>query len=155
MEGLLGFEDVPVISVFGREMLLFAPFGAKVWSVGNLGLAVFGIVFILAAAMRAIFQKKREFNDDDNYANYSEEISQEIKKKIMWLPVSFIAGMLSVFLFLIMQDRSQTMVMTDFWTVVHVVLLTAEIAAVVLAFKKGKKAASAMREIEQNAMALH
>jgi len=135
-------------------LLLFAPFGAQAWSMVNLILALLGIIFMLAAVARAVFQKKREFKDDDNYLNYSEEISLDNKKKVMWLPVAFVGAILSIFLFLVMQDRTAPMVLTDFWTLAHIILFVTEVTSVVLAFKKGKKAVSAMREIEQNAMAI-
>jgi len=141
---------IPEITIGG--MLLFSPFGAAAWSLANFVIAIFGILFVLAAVAKALLQKKREFSDEDNELSYSEEISLENKKKVMWLPVSFVAGILSLFLFLIMQDRSQAMVLTDFWTLAHVLLLTTEISAVVLAFKKSKKPVSSMREIEKNAL---
>jgi uncharacterized repeat protein (TIGR02543 family) len=144
---------LPEITVGG--VLLFAPFGAPVWSLLNFIMVIFGVVFMLAAVSKALFQKKREFKDDDDNMSFSEEMSVENRKKVMWLPVSFVAAILSVFLVLIMQDRSHTMVFTDFWTVAHSILLVTEITAVVLAFQKHKKSVSSMREIENNAKPIH
>jgi uncharacterized repeat protein (TIGR02543 family) len=143
---------IPEITIGG--VLLFAPFGAPVWSSVNLVLAVLGAVFMLGAVAKALFQKKRELKENSEMS-FSEEMSAENRKKVTWLPVALVAGIISVFLFLIAQDWSQTMVFTDFWTLIHAVLLSTEVTAIMLAFKKHRKSVSSMREIERNALPIH
>jgi len=87
----------------------------------------------------------------DDILLYSEEISRDEQRRIIWIAVSSVAGFLGLFIFLIFQDVLQTMVFTDFWTLIHAVLLGAEIFAVILAFKKSKRAVSSITEIENNA----
>jgi len=146
------FHNAARISIGGRDLLLFAPFGARVWSLLNLVICGFAVLFMICGIARAILQKKREFKNTDDFMNYSEEITQENKKKVTWLSISAAAGIFSVFLFLIFQDRSQPMVLIDFWTFTNATLLATEITAAGLAFRKSKKPTSSMTEIENNAL---
>jgi uncharacterized repeat protein (TIGR02543 family) len=152
LSGGVTMEDSTVLTLFGHEMLVFAPLTMKSWSMGNLILVSISMIFLFAGIVRALSQKKRELGNRNDIMNYSDEISLESKNKIIWLAISSVTGVLSVFLFLVFQNRSYPMVLVDFWTFVHVVLLIAEITAVILAFKKHKKATSAITEIEKNAL---
>jgi uncharacterized repeat protein (TIGR02543 family) len=145
-------QEPPVLEIFGWEMLLFAPLGSLSWSLFNLIIVAFSILFAALSIIRAFFQKKREFRTADEVVLYSDEISKEHQQKIIWLAVSSISGIMGVFLFLIFQNGSYSMSLMDSWTFAHLILLVTEIFAVSLAFKKPKKEVSAILEIEQNAI---
>jgi len=136
------------------EMLLFAPLGAKSWSVMNLIIVAFGVVFVVINIIRALLRRRREFDNMEEIMLYSDEITKDNQRMVVWLAVSFISVVAGAFLFLIFQDPNQSMVVADLWTVTHVVLLAAEIFSVVLAFKKSKKRISDIAEIENNALTI-
>jgi hypothetical protein len=137
------------ITIFGEEMLLFAPLGARSWSVLNLTLGGVGALLIIGNILRAIRRKRLEIHRPvEDITIYSEEMSRDAKRMSLWVSVSSVAGFLGVFFFLLFQDRSNAMVLMDFWTAVHLLIFIVQAISTVLAFAKGKEVTSDIAEIE-------
>jgi hypothetical protein len=73
---------------------------------------------------------------------YLEEKTQERRQRLVWLVLAAVMGIMGVFLFLLTQDMSKTMVFMDFWTVVHGLLIIAEAISIRLALKRDNEEAT-------------
>jgi len=116
--------------------IMDAPLGMKAWALLNLILCTIGAIFAAATVIRATLQKKREPNEADDTYNPDEDEGQIKRCNFTWLVTTAILGILSVLLFLLTQDMTNPMVLSDNWTLVHAAILAVEVIAIMLAFQR-------------------
>jgi uncharacterized repeat protein (TIGR02543 family) len=125
---------VPLANLFGNEVPLFSPLGEGAWALVNLLLSIIGAMCAVAGAGRALLRKKkreaREATDDTHKPE-----AEEKRYRLICLATAILLGIAGVAVFLLTEDTGNPMVLIDNWTLVHILMLAAEIAAVALAFK--------------------
>jgi len=100
------------------------------WALLNLILTIVtGLVMVMLLA--TYFFKRKDENEDD--PNYDEE---KVKKHLGLRLITVAATVIAIILFILTQDMTLPMGMTDQWTIWHVVIA---VAAIVLAFFSKKK----------------
>ena len=113
---------------------MFAPQGIQGWSVTNMILAITGIALLAIKAVNFLIVKKRENNEE--YDLSKEDNSRRFK--IAWLIAASIMTITSALLFILIQDTTRLMVMLDWWTIPHAILLALEIIALLMVTKNDK-----------------
>lgn len=128
----------PTITQLGEEDV---PLGANVelvWALLNLLAAIFTALICLMLLV-TYFTKKKE--DDERINNrdgevMDEDVEDEIKRRGFLRLFSIVPALVSVIIFVLTQDMTKTMVLTDKWTLCMVIIL---ILQVILAFFARKK----------------
>jgi len=126
----------------------------KAWALWNLILTIAGVVITIIMGIRVMIKKnqKSEYADeyidesieediDDSDENleaeleYIEEFECTRLSMILIAPILAIVGIL---LFILTQDMRLPMVMTDKWTIMHLILVIVGVIAYILSYKKVK-----------------
>jgi len=138
-------NDVPRVSIGKSSIPLFAPDGTPTWALLNLLLCVSGIIYAAVTTVRAVRQRNRQTNEenekiirekDSGKMKNPEDGNDGKKLRLGWFSTAMLMGIVGVVLFLVTQDMRNLMVLVDWWTLAHIVLLAVEVFAVILVFKK-------------------
>jgi hypothetical protein len=105
------------------------------WALINLVLTVIGIVLSLAMLVTYFYKRKDEDEYDDEFAINGNTATRS--KRLGVRLVNILCAAVAVVLFLITQNLSQRMVLVDWWTIVHVVILIAQ--TILIFFSSGYK----------------
>jgi uncharacterized repeat protein (TIGR02543 family) len=97
-------NGMPHFHLGKKTVPLFAPLGVHTWALVNLLMCVLALIFTIITVTRKV---------DGNDAGRSK------------LLVSILASVASILLFLATQNIKATMVLTDIWTIVHIVIVGA------------------------------
>jgi preprotein translocase subunit SecG len=147
----IGDGTVPLVNLFNNQVPLFAPLESEgTWSLINLLLAIIGVVFALAAVIRALLTKREQDKEDEKAAEkeaYRQRAAsredegnrKEKRYRRTWLAGSAVLAIANGLLFLFTQDMRLQMVLVDGWTIINAILLAAEIIAMTVTFKKKKE----------------
>jgi uncharacterized repeat protein (TIGR02543 family) len=142
--------SVPRIMIGNLDIPLYAPAGVAAWSLMNLVLSVICALFAAIAGVRLIVpmgRRRREFESEfsgnaNSGAAAAALILEEANtqrslrmRRPLWFVVSLAAAVAGAVLFLLTQDMSTPMVLFDWWTVTHAVLVAAGIVSSVLTVK--------------------
>ena len=129
-------RPIPGVTIGGRTILLFAPFGAEAWSVINLLLGcIVGLLFAVLIALYALRRKRQERKKAPDVF----DVYEAKQKNLVWLTVAIGMGIAGAFLFALIQDMSRLMVILDMWTVTHSVIIATQIIAVRIILKRDKE----------------
>ena len=124
--------DTPLVNLNGRPILIFAPLGLKTWALFNLIMSIAGILLVVVTVIR-ILRRKREENKKeverskqrtDQRPNNVEANDPEKKYKLRWFIAETIAAIIAIFVFIMTQDITAIIALTDWWTVIHIILLS-------------------------------
>jgi len=129
-EYLYLFDDLGVPFVAGVP--LFAPSGHSAWALKNTILTIIAIALAGLVAVRTLRFKKRPALDDGIYINNDEFT----KRHLNCLMATGIAAILGIILLIITQDMRNTMVLVNFWTIIHAIFIAVEIFALVRIVKR-------------------
>jgi len=146
---------LPLFSAVGRDFFLFAPMGVPTWSIFNLILTATGILLSILTILRAIKQKKDEFNEINEYATKlmtddsakNEELLAFIAKdehfikrrRLIALVIMYIFSFGAALLLLLTQNFKGAVAVFDIWSVVHAVMFTCLLISGNFVFKKFRK----------------
>jgi len=151
--------SVPLFVIGGAEIPLFAPVGVAAWSLVNLILSIVGIVFAGVAGVRAFLKgRERERKASESrqrvveapavsieqaITNAEDKASGHDGEKDMLRPVhliaTFVAAIIGIFLFVLIQDMRTPMVLVDWWTIAHAILVVIGILGTLFLFKVAKE----------------
>lgn len=111
------------------------------WALLNLVLCFVGAVFAIAIMMAArLLTNTRGFSDDTSAADFAQlkaEEKQNRNRLLLFLAIPFLA-IVSILIFIFTQDMMLEVVVADFWTPVHAVIIAAEVICSIFAFRKRK-----------------
>jgi len=134
-------DDAPplVTTPFGRGgLLLFAPRGVPSWALMNLILSLIGIVLAAVTLGYALFRRRnddrefeREYRTDHGHIREEEEVRYR-RYGLIFLVIAVIISIISIIIFVLTQDMRNMMVLLDWLTLIHVILLAAQIVAIAL-----------------------
>ena len=106
--------------------------GSASWALVNLILAALGmltaVVMLLAYVIRTQKEEDEEYTDDE---------SQTLRhKRFGWRVLTLIAGMAAVVLFILTENVTLPMVLVDYWTIFHAIIVVLQSAFIVLAVQR-------------------
>ena len=123
----------------------------KTWALLNLVMVILGIILGIVTGIRVLLiskQEEEEMRDSGIYESesYSREeyrhesrIREEYAKiRFIWLSVTLIMAIIGVIVYILTEDMRLPLVLIDRWTLTHAIILTIEIVAVILAFRRGE-----------------
>jgi len=123
----------------------------KAWALLNLIMVILGIVLGIVTGIRVLLisqQEDEEMRDSGIYENenfsreeyrHESRIREEFAKiRFIWLSVTLIMAIIAVIVYILTEDMRLPMVLIDRWTLIHAIILTIEIVAVILAFRRGE-----------------
>jgi uncharacterized repeat protein (TIGR02543 family) len=125
----------PSVSFFGNDVPLFSGLNTKYWALVNLLLCIAGAIFAVFTLFRAIHRRRNE-QEQEEFVYRDEDDGQEGKRRPGWLALAIVLGVVGVLVFIITQDMSNLMALTDSWTLLNALILIVEILAVRLAFRR-------------------
>ena len=152
-------ED-PGVPLIAGQIPLYSPNGGQAsWALLNLILSIIGVLSGAIITVHYIVKKRRDDkekqarvegqdrfaaeNDTNSYDMASmledEEAEEEEsgkRKRFTALLIAGVVAVLAVILFILTQDMRLPMVLVDFWTIAHVILLIGEIIALRAVYKK-------------------
>ena len=153
----IGDGSVPLITIGGTEVPLYPPAGAAAWALLNLILSVICAIFAATAGLRTILRERDRKRGGEYESVYDyipdgtieadadatpdgkstavNEKEKSRKRKLLWLAAAGAATVAGVILFIVTQDMSAPMVLIDWWTLTHAVLLAVGIVTSRLAVK--------------------
>jgi len=146
LEDTFSNEDIPRIGFLNRSIPIFPGQGTPAWALLNLILGSLGVMYMIAAAFRALARRMRARKEErENYYpnkivlmyNPAEE-RHDRQVKHAWLMAAILLGIVGAVLFLLMEDTKLQMVLIDLWTLTHAAIFAAEIIAVTITFRKKK-----------------
>ena len=134
----IGDEKTPLATFGGIP--IFAPMGASYWALLNLILVIAGTTLAVFSAIRLTFRKREERKLTKTGFETSMDIPlgkrKSIKLKLNWLAFALGMALVGILVFLLTQDMRQMPVWTDFWTILHAIILAIEIIALRISIKK-------------------
>jgi uncharacterized membrane protein len=136
----LADEGISPIKIGGLEIPLSAgSFTNLVWALLNLIFAFTGIVLGLITAAR-IFVRKRRGHHKAQSATQRHQNGETTENKKQLRPIAFIAAIVlaivCIVFFILTEDMTRLMVLTDNWTLLSLAILVIEIVAVCFSFKR-------------------
>ncbi|MCL2617823.1 MAG: hypothetical protein FWD98_02095 [Defluviitaleaceae bacterium] len=118
-------RPVPSITIAGRTLLLFAPFGVETWSVLNLLVGgIISVLFAIIVTLYAVIRKQREARKVNALVGFVYDSGQ---RSVVWLAAIIGMGIASGFVFNIFQNTDSIMVALDMWSIVHIIIICAQI----------------------------
>jgi len=143
---------VPLFSADGRDFFVFAPMGIPAWALFNLILTATGLILSILIVLRALRQKKDEFNEFDeqaaklmnNSCAQNEKLlsfveSEDLysrKRRLTALESMYILSFGAALLLILTQRFNGSIAIFDFWSVFHAVIFGCVIMSGRLVFKK-------------------
>lgn len=132
---------------------LYAPIETEsmlsVWALLNLVLGVAGVLLAALAAVYTLLQRKRERQNiqsgvqGQRLASCSGQDDGELKKRKQrgnsWLFTALVMGIAGIVVFLLTEDTSLSMAITDKWTIVNAIIFITEIIAIAFVCKYEKE----------------
>jgi hypothetical protein len=137
----------PRASIFGIPLLLFAPPGIRSWALLNLIMSIAGILLVVITTLRLLIYKRKEdkrVNDGINNS-FNEEFenpeSNDPSKKfrLTWFTLGAVAALTAVIVFILTQDITAIIALTDWWTIIHLVLLAVVVVSCAVIFRGQKE----------------
>jgi len=146
-------SGVPVLTIGESPVPMFGSSEFDTWALLNLALCLFGAISAVFAPILMISRRRYE-KKIINKIVHEEKGNTKIRRlredahedaggerkapqmRLVWLTVAMMIAVVGVFMFMFTQDMSWTMVLTDIWTINHLILIAAEIVAIVLVFKR-------------------
>ncbi len=118
----------------------------QILSVVNLVLSIAGIVLAVVVAMYVVLFKKKEAKTNSNYNSSSQNRKNKNDKdngkitqyRTTWLITAIVLAVAGIVVFLLTEDMSRTMAITDKWTIINATIFIAEIITITLTFKHKK-----------------
>jgi len=116
------------------------------WALWNLILSVAGALLAIAMGIRLLIKRRREDEEEDEdnermMARTDEEEEEEEKKKrnrlLLILAIPILA-IIAIIVFIITQDMRLPMRLTDWWTLLHVILFVVGLICYIFAFRRKK-----------------
>jgi len=102
------------------------------WALWNLILGIASVLLVVVITARDIARSK---HDDDK--ERKEKGSKKRIRLMMFLATPILA-ILAIYLFILTQDMTKPMVLTDVWTLVHAILFGAGLLSCIFLVKKNK-----------------
>jgi len=102
------------------------------WALLNLILSITGALLAIVMAIRFIAKKRYEDNEEQ------EENEKEERSRLMMLSAAPILAILAILLFILTQDPTRPMVISDKWILVHAILFISGLLSYVFLMKKEK-----------------
>jgi len=138
----------PRTSIFGRQFLLFALPEVDSWALLNLLMSIAGIILVVITVIRLLAHKiKEDKKVHDRISNSSNEDFENPenndpskKFRLTWFAAGAVAALTAVIVFLLTQDITAIIALADWWTIIHIAILTVVAVSYVVVFK-GKKSA--------------
>jgi len=144
-EGGIRGEDVPMIELGDKGVLLFSPTGTMSWALMNLILSAIGFLYALMSVERIVLKRKRERLEQAKSASvnldYIDDLEEEQTDwdfRPSWLVTSIAMAILGGILFLLTEDTRNPMVLVDWWTSIHAIIFTVQLTGVILIIKDDK-----------------
>jgi hypothetical protein len=129
--GQLRDAGVPMLTLGGSEIPLFAGAGSDVWALLNLILCIIGVLLAIVTILRLI--NNRRYDRDEESLVYQDEDGDKKRQKPVWVTMAIILSIAGAAVFILTQDMSSLMVLTDTWTILNAAILIVETAAIRLA----------------------
>lgn len=134
-------DNSPVFRIGNADVPLFGRTG-NIWALFNLLLAIVGVVISIVTVI-TFFVRRKE--DEDSYEDFDAfeamgdddteeagiEYEQRARRKPLWRILSVLTSILAVIVFFITEDLSLPMAIFDKWTILMVVMFTAQMVFVI------------------------
>jgi NADH:ubiquinone oxidoreductase subunit 6 (subunit J) len=138
--------ESPRAYIYGIPLLLFAPPGISSWALLNLMMSIAGVILVVITIIRLLTYKRKEdkkvhdrINNSFNEEFENPESNDPSKKfKLTWFTVGAVAALMAVIVFILTQDITATIALADWWTIVHIVVLTVVAASCVIVLRGQK-----------------
>ncbi|MGL4483568.1 MAG: hypothetical protein ACRCUS_01330, partial [Anaerovoracaceae bacterium] len=108
------------------------------WALINLLLAALTVLISLALAVTFFLRKKRDSEEQMHEEENGEE-KTEVKRKLIWRLASIVVAIIAVVAFILTEDMSQSMILTDKWTLFMAVIGAAQFVIAFLSRKEEKE----------------
>ena len=131
--------NAPYITIGGKNILLFAPLGSASWAFMNLVLSSLGVILAVVITIRVLMRKRSDDKIEYNFNNLLHEENRGKRYGLTSLTTVLILCIAGIILYLLTQDRLNTMVLTDIWTPIHAAILAAETVCFILVCLRIKK----------------
>jgi len=119
--------EVPLLGMFGD---------GQSWALWNLILSVIGAILAIIMGIRVLI-KKRHKKDEDEYDRLMDVERGERERSRLALILSIpILAIIGIVIFILTQDMRLPMVMTDWWTLLHAILVAVGALANFFAYRK-------------------
>jgi len=127
------------VTIIGNTDVPLAPFiETGSWALWNLILSIAGALLAILMVIRILLTKKRQDEEEENQHKNSNHEAEEGDRKrsrtllMLLVPVLAVAA---IILFLLTQDTRLPMVMTDFWTVAHLIIFALGVLSYTFIYK--------------------
>jgi uncharacterized repeat protein (TIGR02543 family) len=126
----------------------------QTWALVNLVLSVVGIIFVVIVTIGVMLQRSQKQKRQQAQAqstkgvygatqnqitgkqgNGSEDLKKAKQRRLFWLLLSAIIGIVGVVVFVFTENMSHKMALVDWWTIVNAIIFIVEIIAITLIFK--------------------
>jgi uncharacterized membrane protein len=136
----------PLASINGIPLLLFALPGISSWALLNLVMSIAGIILVVITIMRLLTYKRKEdkkvhdrINSSFNEEFENPESNDSSKKiKLTWFTAGAVAALTAVVVFILTQDITAIIALADWWTIVHIAILTVVVVSCVIVYRGQK-----------------
>jgi uncharacterized repeat protein (TIGR02543 family) len=145
LETLTEEYDVPTYKIMNSEVPLEGgPLSDFVWALINLILAALGIVLAILTLLIALIRRKQaqDKSEEDEAETGTESDEEQPKRyRLIWLITALLMSIAGLILFILTEDMTRLMVLTDKWTIGHAIILIIEIICILFSFKRSKQQA--------------
>jgi len=128
-ENIVIRDEVTPLAIRSRQMA---------WALWNLILSLAGIVLALMMCIRLLIKIRHEHKYNKQGEVHHDENERDRRKRLLLILVIPLNALAGVYLFITTQDIRLFMIMIDWWTLAHVVLLTGAILCYIFVLKRDK-----------------
>jgi len=111
------------------------------WALWNLILSIAGALLALMMCVRILITKNRKEKDEDEYQNADPDESEEDEKarkrrRLLLILAVPILAIIAIIVFIITQDMRLQITLTDWWTLLHVIVFALGLVCYFFAFRR-------------------
>ncbi|MDR1712870.1 MAG: InlB B-repeat-containing protein [Coriobacteriales bacterium] len=132
-------QDIPVANIGEAEIPLIAPSGIDSWAFANLVIAVSGMLISIVAIVGYFFRTRRQSLQRATCKGTEVEVCETVRKRMFWRIACLALAAVAVVLFVATEDISLPMVLADRWTLVHLIIVAAQLTLMGLGLRLARR----------------
>jgi NADH:ubiquinone oxidoreductase subunit 3 (subunit A) len=116
-------------------------FSQYCWALLNLMLTILGIMLVFVMLIRLVIRRNRRTGKQADYIeeNEDEKQTQKPKSRIIMIALTVLFSVSAILLFLITENIRLQIVLVDWYTIVHVIILAASIITFAFVLRRKNK----------------
>jgi len=111
---------------------------AGTWALWNLILSIAGAILVFMIGVRVLMKRRRENGDEEHDKDKADEDERDRRSRLPLIVAIPILAVIAMVIFILTQDLTLKMIMSDRWTLLHAVIFAGEVLSYIFAYRRDK-----------------